>query len=44
LDLAWPEADRRMTALTSLIADGLAVEVRPDMFGLAGEIGEPSDA
>jgi A/G-specific adenine glycosylase len=43
LDLAWPEADRRATALVSLIADGLAVELRPDVFALAGEVGESAD-
>jgi A/G-specific adenine glycosylase len=50
LDLAWPEADRRETALTSLIVDGLAVEVRPGYIALAGDVelagdsDEPVDA
>jgi len=37
LDLSWPDAGRRETALTSLIVDGLAVEVRPGVFALMGD-------
>jgi A/G-specific adenine glycosylase len=44
LDLAWPEAERRSAALASLIADGLAVELTPDVFALAGDAFEASDA
>jgi A/G-specific adenine glycosylase len=44
LDLAWPEAERRSAALASLIADGLAVELTPDVYALAGDAFEASDA
>ncbi len=37
LDLAWPDATRRATALASLLADGLACEVAPGVFALAGD-------
>jgi len=43
LDLAWPEADRRIAALASLVVDGLVSEVRPDLYALAGETVETAD-
>jgi A/G-specific adenine glycosylase len=36
LDLAWPEPERRASALASLLADGLVVEVNTDVFALGG--------
>jgi A/G-specific adenine glycosylase len=45
LDLAWPEAARRESALASLLADGLACEVAPGVYALAGDaVVEPLDA
>jgi A/G-specific adenine glycosylase len=38
LDLAWPEAARRDSALASLIVDGLACEVSPGVYALAGDV------
>jgi A/G-specific adenine glycosylase len=37
LDLSWPDHGRRESALASLVVDGLAVEVRPGVFALAGD-------
>jgi A/G-specific adenine glycosylase len=36
LDLAWPEPERRQSALASLLADGLVVEVADQMYALGG--------
>lgn len=41
LDLAWPEADRRQSALASLLADGLVVEVAEEIFALGGHRSAP---
>jgi A/G-specific adenine glycosylase len=44
LDLAWPEAVRRDTALAGLITDGLACEVAPGVYALAGDVERAYDA
>jgi A/G-specific adenine glycosylase len=38
LDLAWPDANRRQSALASLLADGLVVEVADQLFALGGHV------
>jgi A/G-specific adenine glycosylase len=38
LDLSWPDAARRATALATLLDDGLVAEVRPGEYTLAGDV------